>query len=226
MLPPRLQWRLYLVLLSSKNGRIEFKTISEATGLGQGAIRAWLRSRGLETDGESLILGGRKWAALAEDAVNKGVPLETIAHAIPWQRFEALTEEALIRYGFETRRNVRFTSEGRRWEIDVMGVRGSDLICFDSKQWKRGGKGGIVRRSAREQLSRIVALSGLGVKPPLLRNRRITLNGYAALTTLLDTGHYVLDGCFIVPFNKLRSFLDQFYELRGLARPIKIATNI
>jgi len=222
MLAPRLQRMLYLALLSSKHEKVEFRIISRTTGVSHEVIKAWLRSSGIETDGKFMFLKEKTWTALAEGAVNKGVPLEVIANTIPWQRFEILVKEALVRYGFETRRHVRYKSCGRRWEIDVLGVREGDLICIDCKQWKRGSKGSALRKSAREQLSRVVALSQLPTKPKFLRTQRNKLTAYTALTTLLDTGLYVVDGCFIIPITKLNSFLDQFYELRGLARSVRV----
>jgi len=223
MLAPHLQRRLYLALLSSKHEKIEFENVSRVTGIDQGIVRAWLLSSGISgIERESLVLGERAWTALLEAAMSKGVPLEAIASTIPWQRFEVLVKEALVRYGFETGRHIRFEYSGRRWEIDVLGVREGDLLCIDCKQWKKGGKGGVLRKSVSEQLSRVVALSKLKTKPQLLRARRNRLNAYAALTTLLDTGRYIIDGCFIVPITKLNSFLDQFYELRGLVRPVMV----
>jgi len=223
MLAPYIQRRLYLSLLSSKRDKIEFEYISRVTGIDYDIIRAWLMSSGIsDIESEAIVLRDRAWTELLEGAVSKGVPLEVIARTIPWQRFEMLAKEALIRYGFETRKHVRFEYGGRRWEIDILGVREGDMICIDCKQWKEGGKGGVMRRSASEQSSRVVALSKLKSKPQLLRSRRRRLNAYAALMTLLDTGRYIIDGCFIVPIMRLNSFLDQFYELRGLVRPIRI----
>jgi len=223
MLPPYIQRRLYLALLSSKHDKIEFEYVSRVTGIDQDVARAWLLSLGMSgVEREHLVLRERVWTALLEGAVSKGVPLEVIAGTIPWQRFEVIAKEALMRYGFETGRHVRFVYGGRRWEIDILGVRDGDMICIDCKQWKRGGKGGAIRKSAREQLSRVVALSKLNTKPQLLKARRSRLNAYAALMTLLDTGRYIVDGCFIVPITKLNSFLDQFYELRVLVRPVRI----
>lgn len=223
MLAPHVQRRLYLALLSSKQDKIEFEYVSRVTGIDQDVARSWLLSLGISgIERDPLVLKERVWAALLEGAVSKGIPLEVIAGTIPWQRFEVLAKEALLRYGFEACRHVRFAYGGRRWEIDVLGVRDGDMICMDCKQWKKGGKGGVIRNSTREQLSRVVALSKLKTKPRLLRARRRRLNAYAALMTLLDTGRYIVDGCFIVPITKLNSFLDQFYELRGLVRPVRI----
>jgi len=222
MLAPHLQRGLYLTLLSSKHEKIEFEDVSKVTGIDSDAVRAWLLSSGMSgIERESIVLGERSWTALLKGAMSKGVPLEAIASTIPWQRFEALAKEALISYGFETGRHVRFKYGGRRWEIDVMGIREGDLLCIDCKQWKKGGKGGVLRKSACEQMSRVAALSKLKTKPRLLRSRRNGFSAYSAITTLLDTGRYIMDGCFIVPITKLNSFLDQFYDLRGLVRPVR-----
>jgi len=223
MLAPHIQRRLYLALLSSKHEKIEFENVSRVTGIDHGTVRTWLLNSGISgIERESLVLGERAWTALLEGAISRGVPFEAIASAIPWQRFEVLAKDALLSYGFETGRHVRFEYGGRRWEIDVLGVREGDMICIDCKQWKKGGRGSILRKSAREQMSRVVALSKLKTKPQLLRARRNKLNAYAVLTTLLDTGRYIIDGCFIVPITKLNSFLDQFYELRCLIRPVRV----
>mgnify|MGYP006270284021 CR=1 FL=1 len=128
MLEPHLQRGLYLALLSSKHEKIEFEDVSKVTGIDSDIVRAWLLSSGMNgIERESIVLGERSWAALLEGAMSKGVPLEVIASTIPWQRFEELAKEALVRCGFETRRHVRCGYDGRRWEIDVLGVREGEL---------------------------------------------------------------------------------------------------
>jgi hypothetical protein len=221
MLPPHLRRRLFIALLASKVERVEFEAISNTVGVSPEGVRAFVRRVGhVNADAFTAILGEGAWMTVVEEAVREGVPLDVIADAIPWQRFEALTGAALIRHGFEIRRNVRFRAEGRRWEIDVLGLRERDLLCFDCKQWKKGGKGGAVRASAMLQRARTLEFSRLRSRPRWFGSAGRNLNAYAALITLLDTGRYIIDGCFIVPITKLNSFLDQFYELRGMVTPI------
>ncbi|MBO3803535.1 MAG: hypothetical protein JTT11_06640, partial [Candidatus Brockarchaeota archaeon] len=110
---------------------------------------------------------------------------------------------------------------GRRWEIDVMGLRGTDLVCFDCKQWKTWGKESAVLRSAEEHASRVEALSRVQAKPKDFEAVWNAVKIYPALVTLLDIDRRVSAGCFVVPVSNLNSFLDDFYDLRGLVKPFK-----
>jgi len=213
---------LYIMLLKAKSEKIDFATISRRMGIGQDEIKACLGRLGdVRIVNNTVVLDDVTWASLAEHAVREGVPLYEIARSISWQRFEALTEEALIRHGFETIRDFRFKSEGRRWQIDVVGLRGADLVCFDCKQWKAGGKSSALLKSAMEQMRRVEALSHLKTNPKGLRTDWNVVKIYPALITLLDTDRHISAGCFIVPVLRLNHFLDEFYDLRGLIKPFK-----
>jgi hypothetical protein len=225
-IPPPLIKELYITLLTMKIKKIEFNTVSKITGIKREMIKDHLQGLcNVEIQDGAIILDDTTWSSLLENAIREGVLLFEVASKISWQRFEALTEEALKRHEFKTRRNLRFESEGKRWEIDVIGVRGDNMICFDCKQWKKHHKASMLIKSAKEQVNRVSALTRIQIKPIALKSERNVIKIYPALITLLDINQYILAGCFIVPVLKLNNFLDVFYELRDLIKPFKAITD-
>ncbi|MGQ9514738.1 MAG: hypothetical protein ACUVTL_06790 [Thermoproteota archaeon] len=220
-LPSPLEKELYITLLTLKSEKIDLDTISQRIGLTHEKIKEHLQGLcNVEIRNEVIIIDDATWVSLLENAIRKGILLYEVASKISWQRFEFLTEEALIRHDFKTRRNIRFRSESRRWEIDVVGVRGDDLICFDCKQWKTHRNASLLKRSAVDQVNRVAALAQFQTKP-INQAERSLIKMYPAMITLLDFDRYIVEGCFVVPILKLNNFLDRFYELRDLIQPIK-----
>ena len=71
---------------------------------------------------------------VARAEASRGFPLEA-SRFLEWRDFERLAESCLEEMSFETQRDVRLKMDGRRWQIDVIGVKGELLVCMDCKHW-------------------------------------------------------------------------------------------
>jgi len=71
---------------------------------------------------------------VARAEASRGFALEA-SRFLEWKDFERLAESCLEEMSFETQRDVRLKMDGRRWQIDVIGVKGELLVCMDCKHW-------------------------------------------------------------------------------------------
>ena len=61
--------------------------------------------------------------------------LQDASRFLEWRDFERFAERCLEEMGFQSSRDIRMTAEGRRWQIDVIGLKDSLLVCLDCKHW-------------------------------------------------------------------------------------------
>ena len=71
---------------------------------------------------------------LAMSEANRGFAHEA-SRFLEWKDFERFAETCLEKMSFGTQRDVRLKMGGRRWQIDVVGVKGELLVCMDCKHW-------------------------------------------------------------------------------------------
>ena len=71
---------------------------------------------------------------VARAEAGRGFPLEA-SRFLEWKDFERFAESCLEEMSFETQRDVRLKMDGRRWQIDVIGVKGELMVCMDCKHW-------------------------------------------------------------------------------------------
>ncbi len=71
---------------------------------------------------------------LAMEEASRGFLYEA-SRFLEWMDFERFAERCLQELGFDTERNVRFKGSSRRWQVDVVGLKSSLLVCIDCKHW-------------------------------------------------------------------------------------------
>ena len=71
---------------------------------------------------------------LAMSEANRGFAHDA-SRFLDWKDFERFAESCLEEMSFETQRDVRLKMDGRRWQIDLIGVKGELLVCMDCKHW-------------------------------------------------------------------------------------------
>lgn len=91
----------------------------------------YLENNKIHVDAESRL-------KLAVKAIQLGADIERVSTYLHWQEFEAMAALALELNGYTTKRNVHFTHEKKRWEIDVVGCRKPIVVCIDCKHWHHG----------------------------------------------------------------------------------------
>jgi restriction endonuclease len=118
-----------------EDARIDLSEIAQAsrtTSQVAGEVLAELT--GLETPSGAILSPSARFN-LAWEAVRVGA-YERAMRALTWQEFEKFSEECLLRAGFKTQKGVIFSDGGRRWQIDLVGVKNQILLAVDCKHWK------------------------------------------------------------------------------------------
>ncbi len=67
-----------------------------------------------------------------EAKIRKGKDIEDIAKEFSWQDFEGIVSEAFSANAFRTFRNFRFSSNKKRYEVDVIAIYKPRMILADS----------------------------------------------------------------------------------------------
>lgn len=138
--------------------------------------------------------------------IARGGRLKDAAKVLSWQEFEKFTEECLKEAGFEARRNVRVTGEGRAWQIDVVGLRGELALAIDCKHWNTPGYVSRFKQAANHQrhatshlLTAMKVESAEGV---------IGSQALAVILTLREPPAQVTERALLVSVERLPSFLS------------------
>jgi Holliday junction resolvase-like predicted endonuclease len=167
-----IEWNLYIsVLKMTKKSPALIEDVNKDSRLplvvcrtllqkmqNQGLI--YLTSDSIEADGERRLKIALKAAALGAD-------IQNISSHLCWQEFEEIAAAALKHNGYTVANNVRFTQNGRRWEIDVVGCRKPLVICVDCKHWQHAITPSELRKIVEAQMERTHALADFLPNPKL-----------------------------------------------------------
>lgn len=205
---------LLLAILKSTLGKaVSITALEEAVGYPSGRLRSGLevleRDRLVCLEGEEVTMDDDKRVRIAMRAIASGSDPEVVCKALDWREFESLSVRALASAGYETRTHFRFTSSGRRREIDVLATSQPRILCIDCKRWKRAWQRAATRRFVEAQIERVEALSR---ELPKLA-ARVGVSGWGeaqllpVLLTLSDTPYRVCNRAPVVSVLRLRSFL-------------------
>jgi len=152
---------------------------------------------------------------LAMRALELGQPERPVLGSLTWREFEEFTSAIFDAHGFLTRHPFRFSTNRRRFEIDVAASRRPHIFCVDCKHFGvRPGKASSLRAAAEAQIDRVeelarhlpshqAALECLSWKDVMF---------IPLLVTLLHeevTFHFRVP---VVPASLLNSFLLTFHE--------------
>ena len=142
----------------------------------------------------------------------EGTPIEVILSGFDWSGFEAAVAEIFAANGFSVKRNFRFKTK-RRYEIDIIAVRGGKVVCVDCKEWREGrNKKSAVEKAAYMQKERVEQLEKFVAKNPIAQSSLkidATAHRYVPmLVTLLEEDVKEHETALIVPVWKLNSVLN------------------
>jgi hypothetical protein len=96
---------------------------------------------------------------IAVQAIKLGADFERICNFLDWSEFENIAVAAFETNNFTVKRGLRFTASGRRWEIDILGIKQSLVACVDCKHWHRGWRRAAIMKAVEAQVKRTEALA-------------------------------------------------------------------
>ncbi|MDI9643944.1 MAG: restriction endonuclease [Candidatus Verstraetearchaeota archaeon] len=145
------------------------------------------------------------------DQIRRGGSIEELASGLHWKDFEAFTAHIFCENGFLVKRNFRFSSNKRRYEIDVVAIEKPRVLLVDCKHWgiRPGKSNGIQRAADQQRLRREKFVAKL---PLLLTSETAewrTATTIPLLVTLFHEGISERCGTYIVPVFKLNAFIEE-----------------
>jgi Holliday junction resolvase-like predicted endonuclease len=147
---------------------------------------------------------------MAVRALRSGADLERVSDLLQWKEFEGMAAFALENNGYLVQRNVRFKHGGRRWEIDVVGLRKPLVVCMDCKHWHHRLCESTTKKIVNEQIARVHALA-ISLPNPAIRIVPATSDTYkflpVVLSLIVDESKF-FEGVPIVPILQLQDFLN------------------
>lgn len=151
-----------------------------------------------------------------KELLSRGKTVEEAMSAVNWKGFESVVSEIFSYNDFKTRNNFRFKTK-RRYEIDILAVRGKNIFCVDCKDWARGRhKAAALRRAVEMQEERTNEFRRFLEKNFIARKMIGARDGskiISLIVTLYDEAIVRHSSTWIVSSQKLNSFLNEFENL-------------
>jgi len=151
--------------------------------------------------------------SLALFAVSLGLDIRKVAEHLSWHDFEYFSAQCLEANDYDTFKNVVFTYNSRRYEIDVVAFRRPKVLCVDCKHWGlRKGKVSQLKKAVILHKERVFAFSNF-LKRHLSRYYIKSWNHaylYPIIVTLYEEPITIYEGLPIVPIAKFNNFLQSF----------------
>ncbi|HIK00374.1 TPA: YraN family protein [archaeon] len=140
-----------------------------------------------------------------QNLIASGKDIEEILKEHAWQEFEQIVARILEEHGFEVQRNMRFTLNKKRHEVDIIAARFNEILCIDCKKWNmRPGKTTALKKAAQDQTARAKNYK----KFKKLKKKAI----YPLIVTFLEENIVFADKIPIVPIWRLNEFMLEFPE--------------
>jgi hypothetical protein len=157
----------------------------------------------------TLVIEREQRLKIAIRAIELGVDIEKACDFLTWMEFEDIAILAFQLNGFITKKHFRFSHHGRKWEIDILGIKKPIIACIDCKQWHHGLRGKTSEKVAILQVERTKVLTEL----PSLKekiNIRKWNNAYFVpiILSLLPSNQKFYKKIPIVPILQLRDFIQ------------------
>lgn len=127
-----------------------------------------------------------------------------------WKQFERFVAEIFRSHSFKVKHGMRFKTK-RKYEIDLLAVRGEKVFCVDCKSWSMGRyKNSALRKAARMQEERILQFKKYMWKNLILHkilNVNPSSEFHSLIVTAVEETIVNENQTYIVPVVKLNTFL-------------------
>lgn len=205
------------ILKLANNDGVGVQKISESARVSKGTVKNLV----IELAGKNLLnfkdetiwsSGEQKLQLALEILKMEGDP-ESVCKCLNWSEFEGLTELVLKENDYTTVRNLRFKSEGKRVQIDVVGLYKPFILAIDCKHWKRSWRRAATKRVVEEQIRRVKKLGAVlhELKEKLKIKNWSIAKIVPIILTLSDTPFRIYLGVPVVPIFVVQDFLLELH---------------
>ncbi|MCW4033633.1 MAG: hypothetical protein NWF08_09625 [Candidatus Bathyarchaeota archaeon] len=146
---------------------------------------------------------------LALKALNLGGDPIEICKLLNWREFENLSVEAFQLNGYSVIDNLTFSSNKKRFQMDVIASKNNSILSIDCKHWMYFYWFSRIKDAVKTHLNRTKALSNeiqiLSSKLSLKSSKKIFI--VPVIVTLSDPRRNIIEGVPIVSILKLEDFI-------------------
>lgn len=187
-----------------------------------------LRGKGLvELHNDQIEASPMQRVEIAVRALSLGGDFEEVTRGLGWLEFENIVALTFEENGYTVRRHLRFSSQGRRWEIDLLALLRPLMILVECKHWLRGFSASIIKKAVEEHLNKTRAFAEVlpGMK------KEIDLVGWPhatavpVLVSLTQSPFKFYEKVPVVPVLQLPSFLSDLPAYALHLAHFKVAFN-
>ena len=105
---------------------------------------------------------------IAIHAIRLGADFESVCNLLEWNEFEKIAATTFEFNHFNVIKGLRFKGAGRRWEVDILGLREPIIVSADCKHWHQGWTRSAITKTIDAQIKRTQALANAA---PTLREK-------------------------------------------------------
>lgn len=207
--------RLLLSLLKlTKEGPASSSMLQKESRMPASVLRAFLEklySEGLiQLHNDRVEASPMQRIRIAVRSLALGGDFEGVSRSLGWLEFEDIVALAFEENSYAVRRRLRFRSQGRRWEIDVLALRRPLLILVECKHWLHGFSASAIKKTVGEHLTKTQAFTEilLGLKEKLGLSDWPHATLVPVLVSLTRSPFKFYEGVPIVSVLQLPSFLS------------------
>jgi len=202
---------LISILKLTREGPASIELIAKNSGtplsVVEEQIKKFLSLNLAEKKGALIRVSPLQRLKIAFRAITLGADIERVCRNLSWKEFEDVAVTAFQTNGYLTIKHFRFRHENRMWEIDVLAIKGKNVVCVDCKRWMKRLSASTMSRVAEAQIERVKALSKIIDESTFPANDRIFL--IPMILSLVPASSKFCNGVPIVPILQLQNFLDE-----------------
>ena len=212
---------------TTQNSPVDLEAIAQATRTNPQRLSVIIReTTGVEVvPGESLTVSNR--FRIAREAMRLGA-VESTAKALTWQEFEDFCDDCFAKDGFDTRKSVVFKDGRRRWQVDLVAIKGQTLLTVDCKHWKSPNYTSKFEKAVDHQKQSLHPLIGHLRTRGILANRKLW--ALPMIVTLYQPRKSIINDVVLVSLGQLYDFLEHLTpfdpELPFISHPGTVESSI
>lgn len=144
-------------------------------------------------------------------ALQLGADFLRVCNLLSWNEFEGVAAQALESNGYRVTRNFHFKREGKKREIDVLGIKKPLILSVDCKHWRHGWRNTTNSKAVKAQIARTLALAD--ALPH--HTQKLNLDGWHRATlvplilSLFPGPSKFYDRVAVVPVLQLQDFINE-----------------
>ena len=209
--------RLILRKVSAEK-EISIRELADSLGISEGEVMEAAIVYGFNVQENKIKVSD--YEVLIFNLLKKGFSIEEILFYLGWKELESICAALLSLNSFKILKNLRFKSGGRRYEIDVVGIKGDKILLIDCKKWRRYPISGVLK-AVEKQLERAIAFSKVLEKTQVAKF--VNFYNEALLIPMVVTLTVDFKGsCPVVPVSMLKDFLDHFEDFLDNMEVVKV----